>query len=44
MRRTRARETIDQILSWEFDRLSLAHGEIVERGAKEIVRNAWSFL
>jgi hypothetical protein len=44
MRRARARETIDQILSWEFDRLSLAHGEIVEHGAKEIVRNAWSFL
>src|SRR5262249_11165433 len=44
MRRARAREMIDQKLSWEFDRLSLAHGEIVERGAKEIVRNAWSFL
>jgi hypothetical protein len=44
MRRARARETIDKILSWEFDRLSLAHGEIVERGAKEIVRDAWSFL
>ena len=44
MRRARARETVDQILSWEFDRLLLAHGEIVERGAKEIVRNAWSFL
>jgi len=44
MRRARARETIDQILSWEFDRLLLAHGKIVERGAKEIVRNAWSFL
>jgi hypothetical protein len=44
MRRARARETIDRILSWEFDRLSLAHGEIVERGAKEIVRKAWSFL
>ena len=44
MRRSGARETIDQILSWEFDRLLLAHGEIVERGAKEIVRDAWSFL
>jgi hypothetical protein len=44
MRRARARETIDKILSWEFDRLSLAHGEVVERGAKEIVRAAWSFL
>jgi hypothetical protein len=44
MRRARVRETIEQILSWEFDRLSLAHGEIVERGAKEIVRSAWSFL
>ena len=44
MRRAAARETIDQILSWEFDRLLLAHGEIVERGAKEIVRQAWSFL
>src|SRR5262249_32035093 len=44
MRRARARETIDKILSWEFDRLSLAHGQIVERGAKEIVRDAWSFL
>jgi hypothetical protein len=44
MRRARVRETIEQIMSWEFDRLSLAHGEIVERGAKAIVRNAWSFL
>jgi len=44
MRRARARQTIDQILAWDFDRLSLAHGEIVERGAKEIVSNAWSFL
>src|SRR5262249_42324433 len=44
MRRARVRETIDQILSWDFDRLSLAHGEIVERGAKEVVRKAWSFL
>ena len=44
MRRARARETIDKILAWDFERLSLAHGEVVERGAKEIVRNAWSFL
>jgi hypothetical protein len=44
MRRARVRETIDKILSWEFDRLSLAHGEIVEQGAKQIVRDAWAFL
>jgi len=44
MRRAQARKTIDEILSWEFERLLLAHGEVVERNAKEVVSAAWSFL
>lgn len=44
MRRARARATLNNILSWDFDRLVLAHGEVVAGGAKELVRAAWSFL
>jgi len=29
------RRSIDRILAWDFDRLAMAHGEIVERGARE---------
>jgi hypothetical protein len=32
------------ILEWDFDRLTVAHGDVVERRAKTAMRNAWSFL
>lgn len=39
-----ARVTIDSILQWEFDRVIVAHGDILERGGREALRRAWSFL
>jgi hypothetical protein len=43
-RRAQARLTVDKILSWDFDRLIVTHGEVVASGAKEMVRAAWDFL
>ena len=44
MRRAQARATVDRILSWDFDRLIVTHGEVVASSAKEAVRAAWDFL
>jgi len=44
MRRAQARSTVDKMLSWDFDRLIVTHGEVVGSGAKELVRAAWDFL
>src|SRR5215469_18510 len=44
MRRATARATVDKMLSWDFDRLIVTHGEVVASGAKEPVRAAWDFL
>ena len=44
MRGARAREELESILRWDFDRLIVAHGDVVESGAREAVRDAWSFL
>ncbi len=39
-----ARASVERILSWEFDRILLCHGPIVESGGKAIFREAYSFL
>lgn len=44
MHRQLALSALACILEWDFDRLTVAHGDIVERGAKTAMRNAWSFL
>jgi hypothetical protein len=44
LNRAKARQAIGRILDWDFDRLIVAHGEVIESGAKEKVRAAWSFL
>jgi hypothetical protein len=44
MHRRLALGTLARILEWDFDRLTVAHGDIVERDAKSAMRNAWSFL
>lgn len=38
------RAGVDRLLQWDFDRLVVTHGEIVERDAKPQVREAFSFL
>ena len=39
-----ARASVERILSWDFDRILLCHGPIVESGGKALFREAYSFL
>ncbi len=42
--RKAGRAEIDRILGWDFDRITLTHGEVVETGAKELLRAAFAWL
>jgi hypothetical protein len=42
--RASARESIQQILDWEFDRVVMAHGEIVETEGRKALRGAFAWL
>lgn len=44
MKRRIARREISEILDWDFDRIVLAHGAIVETGGKEALRRAYAWL
>jgi hypothetical protein len=44
MRERPVMDSIARILKWDFDRMTLAHGDIVERGAKTALQSAYSFL
>jgi len=44
MRKRTVMDSIAHILKWDFDRMTLAHGDIVERGAKTVLQDAYSFL
>ena len=44
MKREAARQDIGTLLTWDFDRLIMAHGEIIERGAREKLREAFAWL
>ena len=39
-----ARASLERVLSWDFDRIVLAHGLGVETGGKAVFREAYSFL
>ena len=39
-----ARASLERVLSWDFDRILLAHGQVVETGGKAVFRDAYSFL
>lgn len=39
-----AREQIEQILSWNFERIIMAHGDIVPRDGKRILRRALRWI
>lgn len=39
-----SRASIGRIASWDFDRLILAHGHLIESGGREIFRRAYAFL
>ncbi len=38
------RESIERVLAWDFDRIVISHGRIVERGGREVLRDAYAFL
>ena len=42
--RPRARVLIDQILEWDFDRIIVAHGDIIECDGKSALRKAYDWL
>lgn len=42
--RAAARDALERILAWDFERMVIAHGELFERGAKSALREAWGFV
>ena len=42
--RDAARRSLERILDWDFDRVVVAHGEILERGGREALRSGYSWL
>ena len=42
--RRAARESLERILGWDFDRVIVAHGEVLERGGHELLRRGYSWL
>jgi hypothetical protein len=42
--RAGAREQVDRMLAWDFDRIVLAHGAIIETGGREVLRRAYAWL
>jgi hypothetical protein len=39
-----ARRSLDRILAWNFDRIVLGHGELVETGGRDALRSAYAWL
>jgi hypothetical protein len=39
-----ARQSLQELLSWDFDKLIIAHGACVESEAKQYVKEAFSWL
>lgn len=42
--RVAARRSVDRILSWDFDRIVLGHGELIDAGGHSAVRDAYAWL
>ncbi len=42
--RDRARACLDRLMAWHFDRIVLAHGELIEADAHEVLRASFSWL
>jgi hypothetical protein len=43
-RRSECAAFLQRIMSWDFDRAILAHGDIIESGAKPVIERAWQFV
>ena len=42
--RRAARASLDRILDWDFDRVTVTHGELLESGGREALRRAYAWL
>ncbi len=42
--REAARRSLAKILEWDFDRIIVTHGDVLERGGREALRDAFAFL
>jgi hypothetical protein len=42
--RRAARESLERILAWDFDRVILAHGDVLESGGREALRRGYAWL
>jgi hypothetical protein len=42
--RNLARQSLKKLLSWDFDKLIIAHGVCIEKGAKRFVERAFRWL
>lgn len=42
--REAARASLERILAWDFERVVVSHGRILETGGREAFRRAWSWL
>jgi hypothetical protein len=44
MKRAAARDDLERVLRWDFERVVLAHGEVVEEGGRDALRTAYAWL
>lgn len=42
--RAAARRAMAQVLAWDFDRVIVSHGEVLESGGREAMREGWAWL
>ena len=39
--KARMREGLERILTWDFERMVLSHGDVIARDGRQIVAQAW---
>jgi hypothetical protein len=39
-----ARASVDRLLAWDFDRVVVSHGDVLEKGGRRAIEQAFSFL
>ena len=42
--RKQARQSLERILAWDFDRIVVAHGDVLERGGRQALREGYAWL
>jgi hypothetical protein len=42
--RAALRGSLDRVLAWDFERVTVTHGEVLEKGGREAFRRAWAWL